>query len=96
MALSMLDRMRPIVHGIGRDPDLVARHIESEGWLDDVRGHLEIAGLLSLLYRESGGPLSLDTDIPEAPDCRYIAMPGMIELPGRGRLRGGAVGAALG
>lgn len=78
----MLDRVRATVRSIGRDPDLVARHIESEGWPDEVRGHLEIAGLLSLLYRETGRLLALATDIPEAPDCGYIAMPETIELPG--------------
>lgn len=78
----MLDRVRATVRSIGRDPDLVARHIEAEGWPDDVRGHLEVAGLLSLLYRETGRLLALATDIPEAPGCGYIAMPGTIELPG--------------
>jgi hypothetical protein len=77
----MLDRMRATVLGIGRDPDLVARHIEHEGWPNEVRGHLEIAGLLSLLYRETGRLLALATDLPDAP-CDYIAMPGTIELPG--------------
>ncbi|MGH3623278.1 MAG: hypothetical protein ACRDQ5_16010 [Sciscionella sp.] len=80
--MSMLDRMQATVRSIGRDPDLVARHIESEGWPDEVRGHLEIAGLLSLLYRDTGRLLALATDIPEAPDCGYIAMPGTIDLPG--------------
>ncbi|MDT8913464.1 hypothetical protein [Amycolatopsis sp. PS_44_ISF1] len=74
--------MRATVRGIGRDPDLVARHIELEGWPDEVRGHLEIAGLLSVLYRETGRLLALATDISEAPGCGYIAMPGTIELPG--------------
>jgi hypothetical protein len=78
----MLDRMRATVRSIGRDPDLVARHIESEGWPDDVRGHLEIAGLLSLLYRETGRLLAMATDIPEAPAYGYVAMPGTIEVPG--------------
>lgn len=77
----MLDRMRATVRSIGRDPDLVTRHIEHEGWPDDVRRHLEVAGLLSLLYRETGRLLTLATDVPDVP-CDYIAMPGTIELPG--------------
>ncbi|MFI6030826.1 hypothetical protein [Amycolatopsis magusensis] len=74
--------MRTTVRSIGRDPELVTRHVESEGWPEEVRGHHEIAGLLSLLYRETGRLLALATDLPEAPDCGYIAMPGVIELPG--------------
>jgi hypothetical protein len=78
----MLDRMRATVRSIGCDPDLVARHIDAEGWPHDVRGDLEIVGLLSVLYRETGRLLARATDIPQSPNCWYIAMPGTIELPG--------------
>lgn len=46
-----------------------------------MRGDLEIGGLLSVLYRETGRLLALATDIPDR-DCGYIAKPEVIELPG--------------
>lgn len=79
--MSMIERMRAAVRSIGRDPDVVARHIESEGWPAEDRGELEIAGLLSVLYREAGRLLALATEVPDVP-CDYMAMPGVIELPG--------------
>jgi hypothetical protein len=83
VAVSMIERARAAVQVLGRDPDLVARHIEYEDWTGtgvDQR-ELEIAGLLSVLYREAGRLLALAVDPNEttAP-CDYIASPGTIEL----------------
>lgn len=76
--VSMTERAREAVRSLGRDADVVARHLEVEGWPDEVRDDLEVAGLLSVLYRETGGLLAQVTE--KTPDCDYIAAPETIEL----------------
>lgn len=74
------EQVRAAVRALGCDSGIVDRHIESEGWTGIDQRVLEVAGLLSVLYREVGRLLAMAVSDSEVP-CGYIAMPGTMELP---------------
>ncbi|WP_137815898.1 hypothetical protein [Gandjariella thermophila] len=76
--MSMTERAREALRNLGSDPNVVARHLEIEDWPEEARDDLEVAGLLSVLYRETGRLLAQVTE--KTTHCDYIAMPDTIEL----------------